>query len=206
MGRRSRCAAFAGFVGIEAWQTAVSKAHKTRLAKANILYRFTVRLLHLAIRHGSVKSLENPHRSFWVAIFAIIKEQQDTELLWFWDSLTEVFFHNCCHGGQRRKGTRWKCTKGVFTALQAEAKMTTRISLMKSTYGMAQWAFDAAAEAAYPDLLTRRVQPCLRPFWPPQIFLLSPGLSQESVPLLCNTASTRNVFNLCQNSTFSLGS
>ena len=135
MGRRSRCAAFAGF---EAWQTAVSKAHRTRLAKANILYRFTVRLLHLAIRHGSVMSLENPHRSwFWVAIFAIIKKQQDTELLWFWDSLTEVFFHNCCHGGQRRKGTRWKCTKGVFTALQAEAKMTTRISLMKSTYGMA---------------------------------------------------------------------
>ena len=63
-----------------------------RLAKANQLYRFVIQLLYLAMRHGSVISLENPHRSwFWAAILAIILEINDPQLTNFWDSLHDVF-------------------------------------------------------------------------------------------------------------------
>ena len=94
-----------------------------RLAKANKLYRFVIQILLLAMRHGSLVSLENPHRSwFWAAILATILKTNNTELVKFWDSLTDVFFHNCCHGGQRWKGTRWKSSPHVFDSLAAECQ------------------------------------------------------------------------------------
>ena len=129
-----------------------------RLAKANQLYRFVIQLLYLAMRHGSVISLENPHRSwFWAAILAIILEINDPQLTKFWDSLHDVFFHNCCHGGQRKKGTRWKSTPGVFDALSAVCQNDHEHLPFQVTRLDGQWAFDTAAEAAYPSVLTKRV-------------------------------------------------
>ena len=54
--------------------------------------------------------------------FGIIQEHSNPQLVPFWDSLAEVFFHNCCHGGQRRKGTRLKSMPTVFADLEAECQ------------------------------------------------------------------------------------
>ena len=74
-----------------------------------------------------------------------------------WDSLHDVFFHNCCHGGQRKKGTRWKSTPGVFDALSAVCQNDHEHFPFQVTRLDGQWAFDTAAEAAYPGVLTKRV-------------------------------------------------
>eukprot|EP00435_Cladocopium_sp_Y103_P027530 s3375_g6.t2 len=129
-----------------------------RLRKANILYSFVVNILRIAMRYGSIVSLENPHRSwFWAAVLVYIKQTGDTDLLKFWDSLTEVFFHNCCHGGQRRKGTRWKSSPGIFSALQATCQNDHEHLPYQVLSSDAGWPFDTSLEAAYPKLLTDRV-------------------------------------------------
>ena len=102
--------------------------------------------------------LENPHRSwFWAAILAIILEAKDPKLTKFWDSLQDVFFHNCCHGGQRKKGTRWKSSPGVFDALSATCQNDHEHLPFQVNRIDGQWAFDTAAEAAYPSVLTKKV-------------------------------------------------
>eukprot|EP00435_Cladocopium_sp_Y103_P060513 s739_g22.t1 len=81
----------------------------------------------------------------------------DTKLLQFWDSFTEVFFHNCCHGGQRRKGTRWKSSPGLFSALEATCQHDHEHLPYQVLPSDAGWTFDTSMGAAYPKLLTDRV-------------------------------------------------
>ena len=133
--------------------------------KANILYRFVVDILLIAMRYSSVISLENPYRSwFWAAILAYVQAQNNVDLTKFWDSLTEIFFHNCCHGGQRKKGTRWKSTPGVFTQLTAHCQndhdhLPYQVQSQNGT-----WTFDTSSEAAYPQLLAARVAAAVKKF------------------------------------------
>jgi hypothetical protein len=76
-----------------------------RLKKTIQLYRFVIDLLLIAMKYNSVISLENTYRSwFWAAILAYVQAQNNSDLTKFWDSLSEIFFHNCCHGGKERKG------------------------------------------------------------------------------------------------------
>ena len=82
----------------------------------------------------------------------------------FWDSLSEVFFHNCCHGGQRKKGTRWKSTPGVFATLAATCADDHEHLPYQVQQTNGSWSFDTAAEAAYPELLTRRVATAVKNF------------------------------------------
>ena len=136
-----------------------------RLSKANQLYRFAIEILLIALRYNSVISLENPHRSwFWAAILAYVQAQHNPQLVKFWDSLVEVFFHNCCHGGQRRKGTRWKSTPGVFERLSATCANDHEHLTYQVQHTDGSWSFDTAAEAAYPELLTRRVAEAVKHF------------------------------------------
>ena len=128
------------------------------------------------MRYSSVISLENPYRSwFWAAILAYVQAQNNVDLTKFWDSLTEIFFHNSCHGGQRKKGTRWKSTPGVFTQLTAHCQndhdhLPYQVQSQNGT-----WTFDTSSEAAYPQLLAARVAAAVKkflltkniPFFPP---------------------------------------
>ena len=117
------------------------------------------------MKYNSVVSLENPYRSwFWAAILAIIQEQSNPQLMQFWDSLAEVFFHNCCHGGQRRKGTRWKSSPQVFAHLAAECQNDHDHLPYQIQMANGKWSFDTSTEAAYPALLTRRVASMLKVF------------------------------------------
>ena len=109
-----------------------------KIEKTNQLYRIVVDILLIAMKHNSVISLENPYRSwFWAAILAYVQAQNNLDPVKFWDSLTEVFFHNCCHGGQRKKGTRWKSTPGFLQPYQPFAKMIMNICPTMFTQNMA---------------------------------------------------------------------
>ena len=59
-----------------------------------------------------------PYRSwFWAAILALVQAQNNPELTKFWDSLTEVFFHNCCHGGPQKE----RYPMEIHTAISARS-------------------------------------------------------------------------------------
>jgi len=120
-------------------------------------------------------SLENPYRSwFWAAILALVQAQNNPALTKFWDSLTEVFFHNCCHGGQRKKGTRWKSSPGVFHTLSATCQNDHDHLPYQVHTEDGTWIFDTASEAAYPELLTQRVAAAIRNFLSPRNFSFAP--------------------------------
>ena len=115
------------------------------------------------MKYNSVISLENPYRSwFWAAILAFVQAQNDPSLTRFWDSLTEVFFHNCCHGGQRKKGTRWKSTPGVFQSTTAVCQNDHEHLPYQVHSENGTWS--TSSEAAYPELLTKRVAAAIRSF------------------------------------------
>ena len=127
------------------------------------------------MKYNIAISLENPYRSwFWAAILALVQAQNNPALTQFWDSLTEVFFHNCCHGGQRKKGTRWKSTPGVFHVLAAVCQNDHDHLPYQVHTENGSWIFDTASEAAYPSLLTQRVADVIRKFLPPEKFSFAP--------------------------------
>ena len=146
-----------------------------RLKKANQLYSFVIDILLIAMKYNIAISLENPYRSwFWAAILALVQAQNNRALTQFWDSLTEVFFHNCCHGGQRKKGTRWKSTPGVFQMLEATCQNDHDHLPYQVHAENGSWIFDTASEAAYPRLLTQRVAAAIRKFLSPEKFSFAP--------------------------------
>ena len=146
-----------------------------RLKKANQLYSFVIDILLIAMKYDIAISLENPYRSwFWAAILALVQAQNNPALTRFWDSLTEVFFHNCCHGGQRKKGTRWKSTPGVFHGLSATCQNDHDHLPYQVHTENGTWTFDTASEAAYPELLTQRVADAIRKFLSPKGFSFAP--------------------------------
>ena len=93
------------------------------------------------------------------------------DLTKFWDSLTEIFFHNCCHGGQRKKGhsleINYRCLR---LSSQHIAKMTTATCLIKFDLGDGTWTFDTSTQRPH-------IHNCWRPelqrqsksFWYPKI-------------------------------------
>jgi hypothetical protein len=93
-------------------------------------------------------------------------ENPENSLFWLFPDMVEamlaaegysISFHNCMHGGKRKKLTKWWSTKDVFTELQ---------SLCDGKHHHAQWnpvqqgtalQFPTAEEAAYPHLLCKRI-------------------------------------------------
>ena len=127
------------------------------------------------MKYNIAISLENPYRSwFWAAILALVQARNNPSLTKFWDSLTEIFFHNCCHGGQRKKGTRWKSTPGVFHTLAAVCQNDHDHLPYQVHTENGAWIFDTSSEAAYPHLLTQRVAAALRTFLSQKEFSFTP--------------------------------
>jgi hypothetical protein len=122
---------------------------KIRTESANQVYSATARIMRFCAQHGILCSVENPENSlFW--LFPEVQEVM-LEVGGF-----SISFHNCMHGGRRKKLTKWWSTH-VFSELQ---------SLCDEKHQHAQWnpiqhgsalQFPTAEEAAYPHLLCKRV-------------------------------------------------
>ena len=84
--------------------------------------------------------------------------------------------------GGRKKGTRWKSSPAVFDALSAVCQDDHEHLPFQVTLTEGQWSFDAAAEAAYPDLLTKRVASLVKRFWKIRAAPLYPDHCHGSKP------------------------
>ena len=123
---------------------------KIRTEAANQTYAATARIVRFCAQHDILCSVENPENSlFW--LFPDMSSAM-MEIKGF-----SISFHNCMHGGKRKKLTKWWSTKDVFAELQ---------SLCDGKHQHAQWnpvqqgsalQFPTAEEAAYPQLLCKRI-------------------------------------------------
>ena len=123
---------------------------RARVLSANLTYCATAELIMLLHSWGICCSIENPKNShFWILPMIVQLLEQCGGF--------DTIFDNCCHGGTRKKTTRWWCTTDWFLPLAI---------LCQDEHYHEPWApkiidgrvtYPTAQEAAYPPLLCQRL-------------------------------------------------
>ena len=128
----------------------LSGLDKIRTEMAIQVYEKTAELMEFCIAHSILCSLENPENSLFWAYPDIVRVLQAHPGI-------SITFSNCMHGGKRNKLTKWWSSKDVFSDLA---------DICDQKHSHAQWnpiqqgsslSFPTAEEAAYPNLLCKRV-------------------------------------------------
>ena len=130
-----------------------------RVRKANGLYRFVFRMLLHCARSGINVSVENPCNSWFWDVLQCFAEGDSVP--WPPAALEFVDFDQCCHGSDRPKSTRFLCTRGLFSPLQARCPGTHVHKPWGLVYYERSMRFASSLEAAYPPLLCKRMAACL---------------------------------------------
>lgn len=128
----------------------LSGLDKFKTETANIVYASTARLIRHAHSLGIACSLENPGNSIFWLVPCIQLLIQDI-------GGYDTFFDNCCHGGLRKKLTRWWATVSWFCSLQAECDGGHVHQPWKPTKQDNNIFYPTSEEAAYPILLCQRI-------------------------------------------------
>ena len=135
---------------------------QARVDSANVLCSLTLEIALHCLRHNIVVSIENPANSWtWAAFVKILNNSHSAAAKHLYNSMQPVEFHSCCHGGLRRKATKWLSTLGVYAALQAVCQNDHEHAPFGVTRSESGWQFDTSLEAAYPKLLAQRATACL---------------------------------------------
>eukprot|EP00435_Cladocopium_sp_Y103_P047030 s317_g13.t1 len=128
-----------------------------RVQAANRLYFLTLCVAYIASLRRFILSVENPSNAyFWLAVQTLSEAHPQLASAWFANE--SVHFQACAHGGERDKWTCWFGTPEVFHPLRAfcthvHAKQEWRPYLDAA----GRPVFPTKAEAAYPELLCKRV-------------------------------------------------
>ena len=123
---------------------------KIRTELANIVYTATAVLIRKCVSFNILCSLENPLNSlFW--LFPDIKLVLE-EVGGF-----DVIFHNCMHGGKRKKQTRWWASDSTYRSLALLCDNSHPHQKWTPTETEAGLQFPTTDEAAYPHMLCKRV-------------------------------------------------
>ena len=128
-----------------------------RVAAANKLYFITLCVCYVAHIRKFLLSVENPSNAyFWLAMQEL--SDRYTCLADAWFACESAHFQACAHGAERNKWTCWFGTPKIFTPLRA---------LCSHSHPKGEWrpyidqhgnpVFPTKSEAAYPELLCRRV-------------------------------------------------
>ena len=149
----------------------ISGVNRTKVDKANELYRFTLSMLVFLDNRVAV-SIENPFGSYlWAALVKLTMEHSKKAMALY--KLEMVRFHSCCHGSRRRKDTGWLSTPDVFKPLYAVCANDHTHEPWGVSWSMGMWKFDTSSEASYPSLLAQRAAACLVKFATSKGFVLS---------------------------------
>ena len=123
---------------------------KIRTETANQVYAATAQIMLFCYINDILCSVENPENSLFWLYPDVVKVMQQVQGC-------STSFHNCMHGGKRKKLTKWWANKNVYEPLAC---------LCDGKHEHAQWnptqdgqglRFPTAEEAAYPHLLCKRV-------------------------------------------------
>ena len=130
---------------------------KIRTETANMVYAATARIISFCVQHGIVCSVENPENSlFW--LFPEIQQIMQSI------GGFSISFHNCMHGGKRKKLTKWWATQDVFSSLQGLCDDKHQHAKWNPIQQGSALQFPTAEEAAYPHLLCKRIAAVLQQY------------------------------------------
>ena len=123
---------------------------KVRTESANQVYAATAVIIEFCIDNDILCSVENPENSlFWL--------YPDIQMLMQRVTGCSTSFHNCMHGGKRKKLTKWWATKDVFSPLSCVCDGSHQHAQWNPIEDATGLRFPTAEEAAYPHLLCKRV-------------------------------------------------
>ena len=130
----------------------LSGVDRIRVDAANLTYLHTCELIEWAYSFDIARSVENPANSiFWLipCVVALFQKIGGYETL----------LHNCCHGGLRRKLTKWWDTPGIFGELAAICENDGSHEHLdwKPVTSDNRLHCPTSSEAAYPFLLCTRL-------------------------------------------------
>ena len=135
--------------------------NKTKVEKANELYRFMLRILISLEGRQVAISIENPFGSYLWAAMVKLTMEHSKQAMSRYNRLEMVRFHSCCHGSRRRKDTGWLSSPMVFKALYATCMNDHPHDPWGVSWQIGMWKFDTSSEASYPTLLAQRAAACL---------------------------------------------
>ena len=130
---------------------------KIRTEAANLVYKVTAEMIRRLHSMGVMCTIENPTNSLFWKVPYIAELVQEL-------GGYDVVFDSCCHGGARKKSTKFWCTEPWFTSLSAECPGPSQ-HVHKSwvpTIVDGAVQYPTAEEAVYPKLLCQRLAECFR--------------------------------------------
>ena len=122
---------------------------KIRTEAANIVYYNTAKIIRWAHERNIACSLENPGNSLFWMIPCISAMMQDI-------GGYQTSFHNCCHGGLRKKLSLWWSNVDWFLPLTATCDDDHYHKPWNPRKNNGQSHYPTSEEAAYPILLCER--------------------------------------------------
>ena len=127
---------------------------KTRVDQANLVYQHTATIIRHAASLHIQCSIETPSNSLFWIVPAIAKLMRDFPGY-------NVVFDNCCHGGLRKKASRWWSLHGWFNSLAVLCDGNHYHASWKPVKHQGRLIYPTAEEAAYPVLLCERLSQIL---------------------------------------------
>ena len=123
---------------------------KVRTESANLTYAATAQIVAFCVRNNILVSVENPENSlFWL--------YPDMVTIMQTIGGHSVSFHNCMHGGRRKKLTKWWASSDVYKPLGLFCDESHVHAQWNPVQHGSHLSFPTSEEAAYPMLLCRRI-------------------------------------------------
>ena len=145
-----------------------------RVAKANLLYELSLDVALHCAEQRIVISIENPTHSWaWGAMIQVLRSRGQPRQEKLFNSLQNITFHACQHGGSRPKHTRLLCTAQVYDSMQLYCDNKHEHAPWSVQRVNGRWHFATSTEAAYPALMAARMARCLLDFLRPSLGSLS---------------------------------
>ena len=150
---------------------------KVRTELANMLYEAVEELAVLCDSCGILWSIENPWGSYFWSTTAMGRLQNKLQPK---TKLVEVRFQNCCHGGDRDKGTMFWCNHSLFACLEARCDKSHVHKPWTASFASSKLHFATSDEAAYPDVLCARMSSIIFDYVVAQGAQLPEDISQQA--------------------------
>ena len=138
----------------------LSSRDSLRVSQANILYELCVDIILWCAANKVLASIENPARSWAWSAMTVMVRQRGPDACQQWNTFHNVDFHSCCHGGDRKKFTRFLVTDHTMDTLAQLCQDDHPHKPFGISHGAGGLSFDTALEASYPKLLCQRVVSC----------------------------------------------
>ena len=135
----------------------LTEVQQQRVQTANFLYAATLLCMSVAVGRNILVSCENPSGSYMWSIMEQFQQQAPVFIRQAWQQLEFNKFQACAHGGRRDKWTTFLSSPNFLRPLRKSCDGSHTHLSWQPSVDKGRLLFPTSEEAAYPDLLCRRV-------------------------------------------------